>query len=628
MAEIAFPVLGLGALYLLSNREKEDKEEYITRENYENMGKNNNTLPNTNNETINYPMSQKKVQTLPINSDNNNHLRQYLNPNQTTDQFFNDKVYLETANQNSNWGVGDGNRNGVNRNQVYSLTGEPINQTNFKHNNMVPFFGGRIRGATTDANINESILDNMQGAGSQYPKKVEQAPLFKPQDNIQWAHGMPNESDFMQSRQMPSTKIANVLPWEQKKVAPGLGLGFTTEGSGGFNAGTLDRNNWLDRNVDELRTVTNPKVTFSLDGHQGPAQAGGTTGQQKQLGQIGNVEKNRPDTDYVLGPERWFTTTGAATGQTLAPQQILHDNNRPTTTSEHYGVAGHGDASYLKGEFSESLRQQLPQQQINTANAVGRGPANENDFGINGFKLTPNNRDITNQSNKSQNMGIINGAVKAMFAPVLDILKPSRKENFIGNPNPNGNAGSLVPSLPITNPNDRLKTTVKETTQSKLGLNHLNVSSVGVPDGGYLSANPQVRDQHRNTTSCENVGIAGPVNGSDFTSVEAYYNQRNNVNKTAESRPNPGGTNMFSNYQNIKIDRIDSDRINHQNNCDVFIPEPSREVISRNMPSVENYGKISMPQLNNQNINTDRMNPDILKAFKNNPYAQSLTSSA
>lgn len=618
MAEIAFPILGLGALYLLSNKEKDKIE------NYEN-GNNSNILPNTNVPSVNFPVDRKNLNTIPIGKDNKNNLRQYLNPNQTTDQFFNDKVYLNTANQKSNWGVGDGIKNGVNKNQFYSLTGEPINQNNFKHNNMVPFFGSKVRGATTDANINESILDNMQGSGSQYPKKVEQAPLFKPQDNIQWAHGMPNESDFFQSRQFPSTKIDNVLPWEQKKVAPGLGLGYTTEGAGGFNAGTLDRNAWLDRNVDELRTVTNPKVTFSLEGHQGPAQAGGTTGRQKEVGNIGTVEKNRPDTDFALGPERWFTTMGAASGHTLAPEQILHDNNRPTTSSEHFGGATHGDASYMKGEYHESLRQQLPQHQVQTANAVGRGPANENDFGINGFKLTQNNRELTAKTNNSGNMGVINGAVKAMFAPVLDILKPSRKENFIGNPNPNGNIGSLVPSLPITNPNDTLKTTVKETTQSKLGMNHLNITSTGVPDGGYLTANPLIRDQQRNTSNCENVGIAGPISGSEFTSVEAYYNQRNNVNKTAESRPNPGGTSMFSSNQNIKIDRKDNDRVNHNNNCDIIIPV-NRQEISRNMPSVENFGQISMPQLNNQNINTDRMSPEILSAFKNNPYAQSLNS--
>lgn len=49
-------------------------------------------------------MSQRKVQATPINNDNGNHLREYLNPNQSTDKFFNDKVYLETANQKSNWG--------------------------------------------------------------------------------------------------------------------------------------------------------------------------------------------------------------------------------------------------------------------------------------------------------------------------------------------------------------------------------------------------------------------------------------------------------------------------------------------------------------------------------------------
>jgi hypothetical protein len=619
MAEIALPILGLGALYLISNKDNNKKE------NYENIGKNINKLPNTDSPDINYPLSQRGVQSKSIDVNNKNHIKQYLNPNQTTDKFFNENIYLETANQGSASGVGDNIPNGVYNNQVYSLTGEPINQSNFKHNNMVPFFGSKIKGASNDSNVNESILDNMQGSGSQWPKKVEQAPLFKPQENIQWAHGMPNESDFMQSRQMPSTKIANVLPWEQEKVAPGLGLGYTTEGSGGFNSGTLHRNEWLDRNVDELRTVTNPKVTYTLEGHQGPAQGGGTTGRQKEVGHIGNVEKNRPDTDYVLGPERWFTTTGATSGHTLAPEQILHDNNRPTTSSEHYGVASHGDASYLKGEYTESIRQQLPQHQMNTANAVGRGPANENDFGINGFKLTPNNRDITCKANKSENMGMINGAVKAMFAPVLDILKPSRKENFIGNPNPNGNPASLVPSLPITNPNDKPKTTVKETTQSKLGLDHLNISSVGIPDGGYLSANHDIRNQQRNTTNCENIGIAGPISGSDFSSVEAYYNQRNNVNKTIEGRPNPGGTSMFTSNHNIKIEKKDSDRRNYQNNNDIIIPA-SRQVISHSMPSAENYGKISMPQINNQNINNERMQPDILKAFKNNPYAKSLNS--
>lgn len=627
MAEIALPILGLGALYLMSNQDNEKPE------NYENMGASRKQdgpwgsgkhLPNTNLQNINYPMSQRSVQNTPIDKLSGNSVREYLNPNQTTDKFYNDKVYLQTANQKSNGGVGDGVVNGVNKNQVYSLTGEPIQQNNFKHNNMVPFFGGKIKGATTDSNINESILDNMQGAGSQWPSKVEQAPLFKPQENMQWSHGMPNESNFYQSRQNPSTKIANVLPWEQEKVAPGLGLGYTTEGQGGFNAGTLDRDKWLDRNVDQLRVVTNPKVTFGLEGHEGPAIAGGTTGKQREMGTIGTVEKNRPDTDYKVGAERWFTTTGASIAPTMAPKQILHDNNRPTTSEEYFGAGGHADASYLKGNYEPTIKQQLPSHDVKPASAMGQGNGFENNYGANGYKVNNNNRELNSSTNMSSHTGIVNGALKAMVAPIIDILRPSRKENFISNPNPNGNITSLVPNLPITNPNDKLKTTIKETTVGKIGLDHLNVSSIGVPDGGYLSTNTQVRSQQRNTTDCESFGNIGTVHGSEATSVAAYNNQRNNVNKTHESRPNPGGTSMFTSNHNIKIDKLDNDRDNKRQFSPELVIPVNQLSISGHIPSVENYGKINMPQYYESQNN--RMAPDILTAFKNNPYAQSLSS--
>ena len=49
---------------------------------------------------------------------------------------------------------------------------------------MVPFYGAKIRGQTYNNNSSESVLDNMIGAGSQVMSKVEQAPLFKPENNI------------------------------------------------------------------------------------------------------------------------------------------------------------------------------------------------------------------------------------------------------------------------------------------------------------------------------------------------------------------------------------------------------------------------------------------------------------
>ena len=83
---------------------------------------------------------------------------------------------------------------------------------------MVPFFGSTIKGPGHNSTLS-TILDNYQGSGSQSIKKVEQAPLFKPQDNVQLVNGAPNTNDFYQSRELPSSKMANVLPWEQQKVA-------------------------------------------------------------------------------------------------------------------------------------------------------------------------------------------------------------------------------------------------------------------------------------------------------------------------------------------------------------------------------------------------------------------------
>ena len=86
-------------------------------------------------------------------------------------------------------------------------------------------FWSKIRGGNFKME-NDNVLDNMQGAGSQHIKKTEQAPMFKPEDNVQHAHGMPNNSDFYQSRVNPSMKVSNVKPWQEQKVAPGLGQDY------------------------------------------------------------------------------------------------------------------------------------------------------------------------------------------------------------------------------------------------------------------------------------------------------------------------------------------------------------------------------------------------------------------
>ena len=106
--------------------------------------------------------------------------------------------------------------------------------------------------------------------------------------------------------------------------------------------------------------------------------------------------------------------------------------------------------------------------------------------------------------------------------------------------------------------------------------------------------------------------------------VSAWNNQHNNVNKTYQNWPMAGNTSIFNGNTNVEIAKKDKDRVNNRLQCEDFIiPPPGSDAI---MPSAENYGRINMPEQYGQEVNAERMNPDILTAFKSNPYAQSLNS--
>ena len=485
---------------------------------------------------------------------------------------------------------------------------------------MVPFFGSTIKGPQINSS-NSNILDNYQGAGSQDIKKVEQAPMFKPEDNIQWSHGLPNQSDFLQSRQLPSLKMANVLPWQQEKVAPGLGLGYTTEGSGGFNSGMLDRKAWIPPTVDELRAKTNPKVTYGLFGHEGPAQS-----TVQNLPIQGTVEKNRPDTDFALGSQHWFTTTGSSLGPTQKAEQMISDSERCTT--EYYGSGGNAadsKASYIKGHHEQSRRPEFCPNNFNPVAAAGYGHGVENDPVNKGYNILKTNRQVSCESENNGTMGSISSTFKAMMAPIMDALRPTKKEDVIHNANLLGHVQPLVPNLPLTNPNDRPKTTTKEMTGGKVGLNYLNVSHVSVPEGGYQSTEIQVKDQHRNSGDSSYFPRASSTVSSQMD-VNAWNQQHNNVNKTYQNWPMAGNLSIFNANANIEIAKTDNNRVNNRLQCQDFIMPKPDQGSGSTIPSAETYGRLNIPQQYDQEVNSDRINPDILTAFKSNPYAQSLNS--
>jgi hypothetical protein len=600
MAEIAIPLALLGGMYILSNQEKNNENFQANR----NIPKSqqNEIIVNSNEPRQNYPVVGTLGKAQLISSPN-----YYPSPNAATDRYFQQAVYEEEAEKD--------------KNTYKLLTGNSVQKSDLKHNNMVPFFGSKVKQSMNYIG-NESALDNMNGSGSQFIKKQEIAPLFQPTDNMQWGHGTPNTSDFIQSRMNPVLKMSNVKPFQEIRVGPGLNQKDGVLGSGGFNSGMEARERWIDKNVDELRVKNNPKITY------GGVVLGGKNPVTNR-GIMGNMEKHRPDTYYINTPERYFTTTGIEKAQTARSTQVLPESNRITTTQSYYGSGAQVDAqeTYVPGQYKVANRPQLDPniKHISNAHAADRHDSSTGDHGIQGYvdSVLPNNRSLT--TNRQPEYGAVSTFAKAIVAPLMDLLRPSRKENVIGNLRPTGNAGNIANHAGyVYNPADRTKTTIREMTENR--PDHMFVNNQKESGGyGYTVTEKQPVQQQRDCTNVKYIGNAGnTTTTTNNMTYDSAYNAHL-INKEPISRGrNPMGDSvkMFNgqSYTNIKIDKMETDRHNNR----LFVPQQ----ITSSSATKQHFGQMSARSDFGQDIHCQRNAPEILNAFKSNPYTHSLSSVA
>lgn len=596
--ELAIPLIALGGMYIISNK-KNDTPKNIYNEGFNNMGQKPNYLPNTNIPPRNYPVMN--------NSELIDTVQEYPNPNTASDKYFNQNAYEQR--ERAGKPIGDTIQ------QVYSLTGDYMASEQFKHNNMVPFNGAKPRGQTYNNNA-ETILDNYAGTGSQIIKKIEQAPLFKPQENIQWAYGAPNMSDFFQSRVNPGQRNNMVKPFETVRVGPGLDKGYSADGSGGFNSGMEARDQWLPKTVDELRVATNPKEEFSLANHQGPAQSAITN-----VGLLGKVEKNRPDTFFINSQDRWLTTTGAEKAQRVVAEEVLKQSHRNETTTQLTGTpnAVLKTASYVPKKYELTKRMQLDAHPVGPSNAAGTGSHTDGEDFLRSHTNYTNSRSV-NQQPQTFGSGF-SAAIGAVIAPLMDVFKPARKEEYVSNMRIYGNMIGEVPGNYVQIQGDVPITTVKETTiyrpNGYVG-NQLN-------GGAYEVTDQQSITNQRDTTTdfCQmnSMGGSGTKHGS--RQYDVNYRQTNNEakEKSIVGRTNQGNMATFNSQLNVSHSRLDGDRENNR----MWAPS----AVIQSGPSVQTYGKIHGPAINNQlTSDCNRMDPALLDAFRANPYSFSLSSVA
>jgi len=596
--EIAIPGIAIGLLWIATQQKK-------NKENFSGDSR----LPNTNIPDINYPSfydnpnpELDKSAELTVNNRYDNNDGTY------TDKYFNSNMNQSSLPKLSN----------ISENpQFFSLTGEKVSADYFSHNNMVPFFGSHARNQVSNGNVTEGLLDSYSGAGSQSITKKEQSPLFAPNENMQWAHGAPNQSDFFQSRVNPSSRMANVKPFEEERVAPGIGLGYGNEGVGSYNYGMLARDLWIDKNADQLRTANKPKATgLSLLGHEGPANS-----HIKQIAtqaQVGVMAKNRPETSHA-----WDTRSGSddigrlmpgsalERGPTMRAIPIERTQSRPETAISYTGVAGGmNEASYVPGEYMPPHMQNLGALPFPVANANGRGYANDGDYGVKSKMAYPNNRTVG--TNNDGYFGVVRGSMGAVIAPLLDILRPNRKSNVVGTLRPYQNPSTTVKSSYVFNPADRPVTTIRETTEN--GKGHLMINAQQT--GGYQVAEQQVPFTNRNEVGVYSyMGGSSAVGGSrKMSSYEANYNQRNNDIKssTIDGRLVPGNMSLMNGDINMRQVGRD-DMLKNGRAVIGSMPGHIPEVSSMGKPSGNSNQLYSTIQM-------DRNTPDITNMLKSNPY--------
>ena len=143
MAALAIPIIVVGSLFILSEQEKKSG------------------VKNSAQQQIEYSRD------LFLNNNTNSVKAEGFSNTNTNLQ------NRESSNNNSNSAYNNSAYNNNAYNNVNLLTGQQTTAQQFKHNNMQPYFGAKIRGPSVDINNTESIMDIKQGAGSQNFSKAE-----------------------------------------------------------------------------------------------------------------------------------------------------------------------------------------------------------------------------------------------------------------------------------------------------------------------------------------------------------------------------------------------------------------------------------------------------------------------
>lgn len=383
---------------------------------------------------------------------------------------------------------------------------------NFGHSNMQPFFKGN-KTHSVEKFINSHILEKYQGSNTNYKKKKEIKSFFDKKKNYSYVDGSPSITlnQNYTNRFIPSKQKSMELPFTQQVVGPGIADGYTSKATGGYNQAN-QREYLIPKTVDQLRASNKPKVTY-----EGRVVSGIKSDSR---GLVSKMAKNRVNTYYKNNPERYLKTGSShIRGSKMREKFYMKPVNK--NHKQHYGGLGTSVSKHEKKQaVKRSTKNNYMNDTIRNVNMKQNWVIDENnnmvsDYGKGSIENRPNERDITSERTVINNFTT---EVTKMVAPILDIFKKTKKENFIGNIRPEGNMNPSIPNkLTIYDCDDVARTTIKETN-----IHNNRIGNIGIANKKNQAFNYD--DVPKTTIKETNIHNSQPTNPTPQkpTAIQTY----------------------------------------------------------------------------------------------------------
>jgi hypothetical protein len=486
--------------------------------------------------------------------------------------------------------IADLNENKSKEQFVFSqLTGEYVKKDNFKHNNMEPFFKSCSYGQSyKDNDVNEQKLGTFTGSDKYYKSKssmpaneASPTPLFKPEETKTTTWGQSNSLDRQEQYYNQSMYRNNELPFKKTYVGSGLNKGYTSKPSGGFHD-PASQNMVRPKTVDELRPLNNPKLSY-----EGRVKPGSGTAQRGKVGQVGKYKASK---FYLNSADRYFTTVGSNEREQLRPQHIIKQTDRGKKNYEMGPAKFQTDRESKRGLTRKSSKITFKTDSIRNVDGQNFWDVKEDfsNYGKNGINLPANERDVT----------ATRGSVR--------------------------NINTVFKKQVCFNPNDILPTTLKETMihDERLGQAQRLAGDIG----GYITAPKYAKTTRKETTHSDytsNPGIDQLGGGRGYLTAptDLRYTNKENISVGRAPTQEKNKLSVGGDKINMKVDKLDGDRI--------VTREPQTTKVFNSIEQPQFCGQTSEGnKVSDAPLLAERINPQLLNAFKENPYTQSLSSFA